>query len=391
MIKLKDSEKFKIFEDAFKEAKEGELYKYDEWLKKNGVKPNALNPYHIFSFIRANSDKMIGNEEFITKIGKYIGHFLKDMDKTYHIPIIGVRGSGKTLLMRITENFTNSVETNLARMINADELDGIIRGKIVSAENKQTSKRGAITFLDNCEKTREIKEILEYTIKLRDNGVYITSWTPESWIEFTNKNKDFPIANEKLVMLPFEDNLNFQNFLESVFTALTIDKRINTPELYPFPDFLNATEFLAKDEFQTKIYEFSHGFPLLTIELLLESIKQTFLNDKKELDKEIIETIAKKKGLYDIEERLKDISSQHLLILIRLLQEEKNKGIRPMELVKEFSLDKSTIAYHLKELMKEKRNLIEVNKIGKSSYYKIKENLIPFIQQKIIEEMIEKK
>ena len=90
---------------------------------------------------------------------------------------------------------------------------------------------------------------------------------------------------------------------------------------------------------------------------------------------------------------MEKISNQHLTILLRLLQEKVEEGTRPMELVKEFTLDKSTIAYHLKELMDEEKgkDLIKVTRIGKSSYYKIKENLIPFIQQKIIEEMIEEK
>jgi len=88
-------------------------------------------------------------------------------------------------------------------------------------------------------------------------------------------------------------------------------------------------------------------------------------------------------GLCKLSTSMDELSAQHLKILESIILEHSEKGARPIELVEKHNLDKSTISYHL-NVLKDK-GILEKEKIGKSSHYKIKENIIPFIQLKLME------
>ena len=114
---MKDIKKIEVFKEALKRAKEGDLFNFDNWLEDNDVNPRTLNLKYFESHFKANPDKTIGNEIIIQKVAEYIGHFLKEKKGVYHIPIIGIRGSGKSLILHLLERFTNDFETNLGTRI----------------------------------------------------------------------------------------------------------------------------------------------------------------------------------------------------------------------------------------------------------------------------------
>ncbi|MFX1296818.1 MAG: hypothetical protein ACFFD2_18425 [Promethearchaeota archaeon] len=390
---MKNTEKLKIFKDAVKKAKEGELYGFDEWLRDNKVNPKAFNSKYIFHYMRAYPNCMIGNEEIIEKIGEIIGHFLKDMRKTYHIAIIGAKGTGKTLLLTTIENFTNSIESNLGSRINVVDDEDFLR-RVVKTEpdivSTSSARRGAIKFIDNCEKVDEIDIILKNIVKLRDNGVYITTWTPESWLEFNEKNKDLLPITAKFILTPIENDDIFANFLNSICDAIMLVERVDNIIIEGRKNrclgFIKYNKMFDYYDFEkNKFHEYSDGIPQLVIDLFFASIEQVFVAEKEKMDADIIDSVAKRMDLDGIKKKMENISTQHLQILSKLLCEKRKEGTRPKELVDEFNLDKSTIAYHLKEL-KNTKKLIELERIGKSSFYKVKKNVIPFIQLKILEE-----
>ena len=393
---MNNSNKLNIFTEALKRAKEGDLFNYDNWLKENGVNPRKINLKYFESYFRANPDKIAGNEEIIQKVAEFIGHFLKEKKGIYHLPIIGIKGSGKTLLLRILERFTNDFEPNLSTSIDIIRDNRYLLQAIDSRQLISSPDRVRIHFIDNCDKVDNIIKILENILKLKKDSVYVTSWTPESWIRYREEiNNILPISEEfiipplKLKILKYNtgDLTNeFFWFLENILKSILIsEKQINEPYLYPdFADVRFVCEKLSEI-----FYEYTRGIPLIAIKLLLNCIKQVFLLRQKEINEPVIVDVAIGMGLHMVEGRLDEVSVLHLQILLTILLDTKGKGTRPMQLVKEFGLDKSTISYHLNTL--KDLELIEDEKIGKSKFYKVKENLIPFVQLKVLNKIYLKK
>jgi len=395
---LKESEKLKIFKETLKKAKEGKLFNYDEWLKENGINPNFVNLKNFEYYFWRNPDKMIGNEKFIEKIAGYIGHFLKDKVGLYHIPVIGVKGSGKTLLLRILEDFTNEHETNLAKRVDIINDADWINRYAKKDEKRPSSEKVKIIFIDNCEKVKGIKKILENVQIIYGETVYISSWTPESWMQYKEEMSQFLPVVEDIILssLQLRTDLevfhyDYWNFLDHAIKSTMLNERFQEADEqtrhYLLPDFLDLKEFHEGDIVHF-FQKYSKGNILISLKLLLACYKKLFLSRESELNEDIIISVAEEMGLKDLDERMSKLSDQHLLILVRILQEIEVEGIRPMMLVKKFGLDKSTITHHLNTLKDLK--LIEDKKIGKSKFYKVKENFIPFIQMKILEKYYKK-
>jgi len=117
--------------------------------------------------------------------------------------------------------------------------------------------------------------------------------------------------------------------------------------------------------------------------LLLACIKNTFLLREEVISEKIIVETARELGLQNLNTRFNIyLSDQHLLILLKMLQERSVEGIRPSFLIEKFNLNKSTISYHLKKL--KELDILKDEKIGKSKYFSFNQILIPFIQTKIL-------
>ena len=392
MIKMKNSKNLEVFKEALKRAKEGDLFNYDNWLKTNGVNPNTLNLKFFGDHFRANPDKMVGNEKVLEKIAQYIGHFLKENTGIYHFPIIGIKGSGKTLLLRVLDNFTNNYKSNLGRAIDIIGKKDFLLKLSNTKQTRNPSQKEKIYFIDNCEKVDSIQTLLENLLKLKGDGVYVTSWTPESWIYYREEIKKILPVSEEIPVLPlkwardasgvyFNDYLIFlENIILSTMNQEFMIKKMKIQESL-YPDFFDAKFFdeVLIDYF----YKYTKGIPGITIQLLLNCIERTFLQKKQRIDKMIIEETLVDMELYFLDDFIDHLTEIQMQILSIMIQKTNvfSKGIRPMQLAKEFSLDKSTISYHLSNLKTD--GLIEDLKIGKSKFYKVKEHIIPFIELKI--------
>lgn len=373
----------KLFEDALKKAKEGDLFNYDIWLKENGIYPHLLTINHFLNHFSSYPDEMIGNDEKIILIGEYLGLFLKELTGLYHFPIIGAKGLGKTLFSSIIKKFTD-------RHGRSKKIDIIGMENILSHDIDQKDfpprPQANTKIIDNCEKVKEIKKILENILKLESEGVYITIWTPESWIYYRDEIDEVLPVTKELFLNPIQEKEEILLFLKTAITSLLIPEKVKNSDSVAIPDFIDYNNMNLLSEIY---FKYSQGNPWLILKLMFKSFEDVYRKKQDYLTQEAIVNSAKILGLYKLEENLKELSAQHLIFLKRILLDNYTEGTRPVQLVKEFNLDKSTIAYHLNKLTDtdtDTNKFLTVKRIGKSSFYKIKENLIPFIQMKILEE-----
>jgi len=361
-----------LFKETLKKARDGNLYNYDQWLMKNGIKPERLNIDIFNIFFGTYTELMINNEKEIEVIAKYIGFFLRNRNQLYHIPIIGVKGSGKTLLMIVIRRFLATSGTGCNYLCeNAPELERKFQKQsAIAIEND-------ILLIDQCNEAKNIVKVIEKRVETNGNALYLTFWTPESWMN--NKleiEETLPISKELYLSTIKKEDIS--TFIERVFYAMSHSRS----EENPYPDFFDPN-LLKENEFISKIKDCTWGIPLIIIKLIIECFEQTFLKKKEVLDLEVVNLSLDNLGLCKLSNDMDELSAQHLKILEIILLENSKKGARPIELVEKYKQDKSTISYHL-NVLKDK-GILDKEKIGKSSHYIIKENLIPFIQLKLME------
>jgi len=361
-----------IFNENLKKAKDGNLYNYDNWLNENGIQPDRLNRDRFDKFFWSNAELMINNEREIEIIAKYIGSFLRDKLKSHHIPIIGVKGSGKTLIMNVIQKFISSsgIGCNYQRLY-APKLESNILKPF-----SMTEKKHDVLFIDQCNEAKEIIKIIKKIVESNGNGVYITFWSPESWNEYKLEIEELLPISQELYLLPIKKG-EISIFIERIFRAVAMDGR---GEKF-YPDFVKSDE-LNNSKFIERIYNCTKGVPLLIIKLIVGYFEQTFLKKKNTLYMDVLQSTLNNLGLCSLSNYIDGLSTQHLRILETILLENSKQGARPIELVEKHNLDKSTISYHL-NVLKDK-GILKKEKIGKSSHYKIKKNLIPLIQLKIM-------
>ena len=359
--------------ETLKKAKDGILYNYDNWLMENGMHPDKLNPYQVVKFFWSNPESMINNEKEIEVIANYTGSFLRNRNQLYHIPIIGVNGSGKTLLINVIQYFIAISETGCSyRLEKATDLI-----KELQKPSPVFVKGIDVLSIDQCNEVKYIVKIIEKRFKINGNAVYLTFWTPESWMNNKLEIEEIlPISEELYLSTIKKEDIII--FIERILFAMSNGRNIENP----YPDFFEPN-LLKDNEFLKKIKDCTHGIPLIIIKLIIECFKQTFLKEDKILDMEILNLSLNNLGICKLSNKMDELSVQHLKILETILLENSKEGARPIELVEKHNIDKSTISYHL-NILKDK-GILEKKKIGKSSFYKIKENLIPFIQLKLIE------
>jgi len=365
--------KKKLFMETLKKAQDGKLYNYDNWLMKNGIQPNHLNKDHLDKFFWANPELMVNNKSEIEVIAKYIGSFLRDRNQLYHIPIIGVKGSGKTLLMNVIQSFLAS--SGIGCKYHSEKAPDLERE--LQKPSPVFVKGIDVLSIDQCNEVKDIVEVIEKRVKTEGNTMYLTFWTPESWMNNKLEIKEtLPISKE--LYLSALKNEDIGIFIERIIYGMSTGKSIDNP----YPDFFDPN-LLKNHKFFKKIKDCTRGIPLIIIKLIIECFERTFLKEEKVLDMEVLNLSIDNLGLCKLSNSMDELSAQHLKILETILLENSKKGARPIELIEKHNLDKSTISYHL-NVLKDK-GILDKEKIGKTSYYKIKENLIPFIQLKLIE------
>jgi predicted transcriptional regulator len=134
----------------------------------------------------------------------------------------------------------------------------------------------------------------------------------------------------------------------------------------------------------TRIHNASMGIPRLFHKMLLETLRQTFLLDVEMGDLEAVDVAVEKMNLQNAKERVYDISDKKLTILKHILLSRHSKGRRPSELVERLDRDKSTISYHLQNLVEDR--ILQKEKQGRSAFYRVNDSVKPVLQRRIEKE-----
>lgn len=377
-----------FFKETLKKSAEGDLYNFDLWLQKNGVNPKALKLQDFEKYFLINPGLTFGFKDTLGFIARIIGSYTQDRKELYHIPIIGIKGSGKRLLSRIIERFVDNSGMKIGASRNsAGELKIFARLENEEPYKPDISSPKEVRIVDSCEQEKDIVKILKGFHQFVGNVVYITTWTPEAWIHYKDQIHKF---------LPFKDTVHLSNIKEQTHQTLFL-KRIlkvimfqKSSESNPYPDFIDEIK-LNNNSYTYWIFQFTKGNPLLTIKFLLLCLEQIFRKDKKKLDQEIIRIVAENMDLMLITRRINNLSLTHLKILSVVLLNNYNRGTSQKQIVDALKLAKSTISYHINDALTVKNKILHVEKVGKYSCYKVKENLMPFIQEKIFNHYLENK
>jgi len=367
---MKKAHVFEVFEKAFEKGLKGKVESFDIWLKSLEIDPLKFNLTEISNFLMQNLELTIDLEKEVETIGQFTGFYSKERKGLYHIPIVGVFGCGKSHLMRLVQRFLQERKVSLTCFfMDASSF------REISEENEEQQvyyqlldrvkmERFDILLIDSCEKDKDIVHSLKQMADALKNGIIITSWTPEHWNYVRDDIEDYLPTSKEIYLNQF-DETSTSKFISTILQHISNGR------------------FQLSKEAVNKIYLFSNGVPRTIIQLLIKAFNEAFLSSTKNVDEKAVESAAKNLGLENIFDRINKLSELQIIILKRILLEHDERGIRPSTLVEILEKDKATISYHLSILSRGK--FVTQEKIGRSSFYRVREEIKPFIELKFAE------
>jgi len=356
------------FTSALQRGMKGQVDSFDFWLRGLGINKEKLGNQAILEFFANNPEKITDRVEEIEEIASFIGYYLREKKDKFHIVLLGVEGIGKTLLLRVVHKLVEKSNKQIKFLtfnakdfskVDEDGYSGIYEflGKV--------KKNGAdIIMIDSTEKAKNIDDVSEGFLKIK-RGLVISAWVPNTWFKYRESVEEC-IDTAKEVNLNLMSKVEIVEFLNSVTT------------------FASDGRFKISEDVHDAIWKFSKGIPGVSLSLLRHSLKEAFLKNQDGLNRENVINAARNMVLYDLDERLKELSNTQNIILNYIINSKDERGIRPMELGQLFQRDKATISYHLSNLFSNK--ILERSRIGKSTFYRIRDEIKPYIQLKLLKE-----
>jgi DNA-binding transcriptional ArsR family regulator len=368
---MKKRQTLDLFEKAYEKGLRGEVSSLQVWLKEQQVEPQLIESISLTKTIAQSPELLVDREEALQSVAEFIGYFEKEREGTFHIPVVGVQQSGKSVLLNALFSSLERIESKLKRRLtDAREFGEINEGDDESHRfyvflDEIRKEKPDLLLVDSFEKDKDPVNSLKQIVEAGGHGVIITAWTPESWGMLRDSVSDvMPVAKEVYL-----DPLSRDAVSEIVdlFATLVSKERFKVPE-----------------EVSDAIYKLSSGIPGVAVQLFTQGLKEAFFKHKKMVDAESIESAAGRLGIKDIQQRLSQLSEFQILVLKHLLLEHDERGTRPSTLTEQFGKDKATISYHLSSLISMK--VLTVDRIGRSAFYRVKPEVIPFVEMKIAQE-----
>ena len=349
-------EKEHIFTEAFNRGKEGGVSEIETWLEESGIE--AVDVKNLREILRQNPESSIDLEEELETLGEYVGR-LEGKSTGGHLAIIGVDDIGKTQLCNLLKSLVeNQTELKFELMDPGKFQEVEEEDKLQEVLKDIGDNEKAVVCLDDAWKDKKISFSLEKINDEIENVLIISTWTPAGWSQLEGEvNQSAPVEN-RIDMTPF----SAKDSGELVMT--TIDK-------------ISEQNYAVSQEFCNTIHEGSQGIPGLTLRILRESVNQAFLNDIQLFGKQSAQLALEATNLSS-HETLKGLNSVKKQIANMALRERDERGIRPKKLSESLQKSKSTISYHLREM--ESKKMLERNQVGRSTFYKIRDEVKPLIQ-----------
>lgn len=361
------SGKINRFEEAFERGRKGRADSFKAWLEGNGFEPEKFTPGFLTEFFKEHPGEAENREELLEEIGGYAGLFSRNQEGEFHLPVTGVSGIGKTHLAVTLEHLTEradadaSPEVYSAEFFSEEESDQYI----YDVANRLSELGRAFVIIDNCERDRRIVRSLEKITDSMSNYLLVTLWSPERWGVERDKVEEVTSTSKELRIEPLQRKESTR-----MLRKLIEEASKDTPEI--------------EEKFYGNVYKRGQGIPYLMIKLLLESFREAFFKNLEGGTPKSAALAAERMNLKNADERLKDLSTQQLMILKHILLTPDERGVNPGTLVEVLNRDKSTVSYHLKVLSS--RDIIRSEKYGRHVYYRIEEGLKPSVQLKLEKE-----
>lgn len=359
------NEKRNRFQEAFERGQKGDISNYEAWLKERGIHPDRVSGDYVTRYFQENPEEAPNHDAQLEEIAEFIG-FFSEREGTYHIPVVGVDGIGKTQLLHTVQYLLKSLGAGVpsklyeAGRFKEENHEGEPYWEDVLYELSELDQ--AVILIDNCYEDKRIKHSLAKISEDVDNVFLITTWTPEQWRLQQEDINDVVQVSREAELTP----LNERNTVKALHKAVEI-----------ICD--DGVEF--KDGFYRQIYKKSLGIPRVFHTLLRESFKETFLKELELGDIQAVDSAVEKLDLDNAENRIYDLSQKKTTILKHILLSRHPQGRRPSELVELMDKDKSTISYHLQNLISDR--ILQKEKAGRSTFYRIHEPLKPILQLRI--------
>ena len=361
-----EQDKLNRFQEAFERGQEGKISNYEDWLQDHGIDCKKADDEYLQQYFQENPEKTVNHEEELEEVAEYIG-FFSQRSNVYHLPVIGVTGVGKTQFIRTVSNLLGHIEPEIEqRSYRADEFLelGKEEERIFEARDELRDLDKVIVYVDDCEwaESESLIESFRIIENVVDDAFLVTSWTPEYWIHHRENAEAVLPSSTEIHLSPFpeKDSLKALNQIIKVMS----DDGVDLPEA-----------------FLEEIYRYSTGIPRVFTDLLLASLRETFVKELELGSTDSVNAAAEKLNLDGVEKTVYDLSDTKVTILTHMLLWNHRDGIRPSQLVDLLDRDKSTVSYHLKDLQTE--GLVESEKQGRSAYYRVKNQTKPFIQTRI--------
>lgn len=361
-------EKEDRFREAFKRGRSGEVSSYNTWLQDHGFIPDRVTDRSYLSgYFQENPERAPNHDEELETVAEFLGFFSR-RDSSYHIPIIGVDGIGKTQLLHTVAHLLQEMVPNLPQeQYSAARFaeEGENESRFYEAIDDLREYERAVVLLDDCGDDKRIDHSIQKIHEAVEATFLITAWTPESWRLHQEDVAETISVSEEIELTPFTEPVATE--------ALSIAVEAYSEDRASLPA-----------EFYEAIHEESLGIPGLEHELCRRSLKETFLNDYELGETEAVYEASEKFNLADAKDRVYEVSDKKLTILKHILLARHPKGCRPSDLVEQLNRDKSTISYHLQDLIDDR--ILEKERQGRSVFYRIDDALKPIVQKRVAQE-----
>jgi DNA-binding MarR family transcriptional regulator len=362
-----DEDKKKRFREAFERGQQGHVGSYDVWLSDHEFQPEQATREQLTEYFRNHPEKAVNQEDALDEIAEYAGYVTRRQD-IYHTPIVGPSGIGKTQLLHTVMSFLTELSQDTdTKLIDAKDLgkkadEGFLLDEFT---HELTELKTPVVCIDDCGLDKRIETSLSELRQAVDNGLFVTTWTPEHWGVNRGRVQD-ALPPSKEIYLDSFPRKDTDETLRIIF------------------DVLSEDEFSLPSETEERIHELSDGIPRLIHILALESIQESFRKDLEPGDVAATNSAADRLHILDASERVQNLSESKLTVLKQILQLPDDRGVQPGTLVDELHRDKSTISYHLRELSD--GGFVERDREGRRAFYRVTETLEPFIQRRINQE-----
>lgn len=362
-----DSDQLNRFREAFDRGQRGDVGSLDIWLEEHGYIAEHVDHDALTQYFRDHPERTSDHQIALETIGEYVG-FATNRSGTFHIPVIGPTGIGKTQLLYTVINFLPKIDSDInSRLFDATAFGKRINDRFVLNDRIEEieSVDTPVVFIDDCYLDKRFETSLSELEEVTDGGLFITVWTPEGYAFNREEIADTLPVSKEVYLEPFSN--------PDTVTALSA-----------IHDYISKDAPKFDEEAEDRIHELSYGVPGLVVTLTLHALREAFMKDLEPGSEAPVEVAGERFQLQGAMDRVYSLSESKIEVLRWILLSLDDRGRSPGDLVDKLNRDKSTISYHLRTLSDD--GFVESQKEGRRAYYQVTKAIKPLVQLRLSKE-----